>query len=286
MNTEVMTNLAYLGPEGSFSHIAAFLHVAGRDEESGGLLKPMKSICEVFEAVESGDCEYGLVPYENSLAGNIAETLESFDTFMGCIHGEVYVPVNHVLMTAAPDASEIERIYSKYEVFGQCHKWLQKNMPDAEQVSVASTSHAASLTKEDEKGAAIGSTLAAKHFKLSILEYELGDGVDNFTRFLVLGSNNRQPPKDGEPKNDKTTMRFVVPHQPGELARVLDIFCRMGVNLTHLALLPKAISPMSRVFFVDFEGDAVERIDLTREMTRNGVGYEILGSYPKAEDLL
>ncbi len=286
MKTEVMTNVAYLGPEGSFSHIAAFLHVAGRDEQSGGLLKPMKSIREVFEAVENGDCRFGMVPYENSLAGNIAETLESFDNFIGCIHAEVYVPVNHVLMTAAPDASEIERIYSKYEVFGQCHKWLQKNMPNAEQVSVASTSHAARLAKADENGAAIGSTLAAKHFKLSILEYELGDGVDNFTRFLVLGSNIRQAPKEGEPKNDKTTMRFVVPHQPGELVKVLAIFCYMGVNLTHLALLPKALSPMSRVFFVDFESDAVRTIDISRELTRHGIGYEILGSYPKAEDLL
>ena len=286
MKTGVMTNVAYLGPEGSFSHIAAFLHVAGRDEELGGSLNPMKSIREVFEAVENGDCRFGLVPYENSLAGNIAETLEAFDTFMGCIHAEVYVPVNHVLMTTASDASEIERIHSKYEVFGQCHKWLQDNMPDVEQVPVASTSHAARLAKHDEKGAAIGSTLAAKHFKMDILQYELGDGVDNFTRFLVLGSNIRQGPKEGEPKNDKTTMRFVVPHMPGELARVLDIFCRMGVNLTHLALLPKALSPMSRVFFVDFEGDAVRTIDLAREMTRNGVGYEILGSYPKAEDLL
>lgn len=286
MKTEVMTNVAYLGPEGSFSHIAAFLHVAGRDEELGGLLKPMKSIREVFEAVENGDCRFGLVPYENSLAGNIAETLEAFDTFMGCIHGEVYVPVNHVLMTAAPDESEIERIYSKYEVFGQCHKWLQKNMPNAEQVPVASTSHAACLAKHDKQGAAIGSTLAAKHFKLSILEYELGDGVDNFTRFLVLGSNIRQRPKEGEPKNDKTTMRFVVPHAAGELVRVLNIFCQVDVNLTHLALLPKALSPMSRVFFVDFEGDAIERIDMVHALTKNGVAFKFLGSYPKAEDLL
>lgn len=278
---QVMSHVAYLGPEGSFSHIAAYLHVADRSEKLGGLLKPVKSIREVFEAVESRDCCVGVVPYENSLAGNISETLEAFEQFDVAIGNEVYVPINHVLMSVAPDTSEIERIYSKYEVFGQCHKWLEKNMLGAELVSVASTAAAARLAKQDEKGAAIGSTLAAKHFKMDILEYDLGDGEENFTRFLVIGKTPSDYTGD-----DKTTIRFSVPHEPGSLVEVLKIFCVLNVNLTHIALMPKSLSPMSRSFFVDFSGHVTQHTDLFCALTANRVAFEILGSYPRAEDLL
>lgn len=282
---QIMTNVAYLGPEGSFSHIAAFLHVENVPlEELGGLLKPMRSIREVFEAVESGDCRWGIVPYENSLAGNIAETLEGFDRHQAAIYGEIYVPVNHVLMTAAPDASEIKRIYSRYEVFGQCHKWLQEKMPAVEQHSVSSTAHAARLAKHDDKGAAIGSQLAARYFKLDILEYNLSGSTDNFTRFLVIAPVDHLNPV--ETGNDKTTIRFEVAHEPGALVEVLKIFCDRNVNLTHLALMPKSLKPLSRVFFVDFDGHLLEHTDLIHCLQENGLLFTILGSYPKAEDLL
>ncbi len=284
MNETMMTNVAYLGPEGSFSHIAAFLHVESWDEEPGGLLKPMKSIREVFEAVENGSCRWGIVPYENSLAGNIAETLEGFHTPQVAICGEIYVPVNHVLMTAAVDASEIENIYSKYEVFGQCHKWLSANMPNVEQVPVASTAHAARLASEDANGAAIGSVLAAKHFKMDVLHYNLSGSTDNFTRFLVIASrDDLNPDYTG---NDKTTMRFEVPHEPGALVDVLKIFCVRNVNLTHLALVPESLSPLSRVFFVDFSGHVSQHTDLIYGLQEAGLLFTIVGSYPRAEDLL
>ena len=287
-DTQTMTNIAYLGPEGSFSHIAAYLHAADRSEQLGGLLKPSKSIREVFEAVESGDCRVGVVPYENSLAGNIAETLDGFDRYQVQIAGEIYVPVNHVLMASGTqnttDGNVVHRVYSKYEVFGQCHEWLELNLPEAKHVSCASTSEAVRLASQDENGVAIGSQLAARHFKMNILEYGLGIGSENFTRFLVIASGDYLNPDCT--LDDKTTMRFSVPHEPGALVEVLKIFCVLNVNLTHLALVPKALSPMSRAFFVDFSGHISQHTALITALQANGVAFEILGSYPKAEDLL
>ena len=286
-DTKTMTNIAYLGPEGSFSHIAAYLHVADRDEQSGGLLKPSKSIREVFEAVESGDCRVGIVPYENSLAGNIAETLEGFDRYQVTICGEIYVPVNHVLMSNSKnvaDGNVVHQVYSKYEVFGQCHEWLEKNLSEAKHISCASTADAARLASEDENGVAIGSQLAARHFKMDIIEYNLSGDADNFTRFLVIAPDYQQTPDCT--LDDKTTMRFSVPHEPGTLVDVLKIFCDLNVNLTHLALVPKSLSPMSRAFFVDFSGHISQHSELLFVLQQNGVAFEILGSYPRAEDLL
>jgi len=286
-DTKTMTNIAYLGPEGSFSHIAAYLHAADRSEQLGGLLKPAKSIREVFEVVESGDCRVGIVPYENSLAGNIAETLEGFDRHQVQIAGEIYVPINHVLMARplnVQDGNVVRRVYSKYEVFGQCHKWLEKNLPEVEHVSCASTADAARLAYKDGNGVAIGSQLAARHFKMDIVEYDLSSGADNFTRFLVIVSGDYLNPDCT--LNDKTTMRFTVPHEPGALVEVLKIFCVLNVNLTHLALVPKALFPMSRAFFVDFSGHVSQHTDLLCALTANGIAFEILGSYPRAEDLL
>ncbi|MCK4788091.1 MAG: hypothetical protein KAV87_30335, partial [Desulfobacteraceae bacterium] len=246
-----MTNIAYLGPEGSFSHIAAFLHVENAPlEQLGGLLKPAQSIREVFEAVQSADCRYGIVPYENSLGGNIAETLEGFDRYRVTICGEIYVPINHVLMAnplAVADGNVVHRVYSKYEVFGQCHEWLEKHLAEAERISCASTADAARLAKKDGNGVAIGSQLAARYFKMDIVEYNLNGDRDNFTRFLVIAPSAHKPSKCT--LNDKTTVRFSVPHEPGTLVEVLKIFCVLNVNLTHLALVPKSLSPMSRAFF-------------------------------------
>jgi len=283
---KVMTNIAYLGPEGSFSHIAAYLHVADRDEQSGGLLKPSKSIREVFEAVENGDCCVGIVPYENSLAGNIAETLEGFDRYQVTIIGEIYVPVNHVLManTKLTDGNVVHQVYSKYEVFGQCHEWLEKNLSEAKHISCASTADAASLASADRNGVAIGSQLAARHFKMDIIEYNLSGDASNFTRFLVITPDYKQTPDCT--LDDKTTMRFSVPHEPGSLVEVLKIFCDLNVNLTHLALVPKSLSPMSRAFFVDFSGHISQHSELLFALQQTGVEFAILGSYPRAEDLL
>ncbi len=286
-DTKTMTNIAYLGPEGSFSHIAAYLYVADRDEQSGGLLKPSKSIREVFEAVECADCRYGIVPYENSLGGNIAETLDGFDRYQVTICGEIYVPINHVLMAQSNNAvngNVVHRVYSKYEVFGQCHEWLEKNLPAAEHVSCASTAEAARLASKDINGVAIGSQLAARQFKMDIVEYGLSGGADNFTRFLVIAPGAHESSECT--LDDKTTMRFSVPHEPGTLVEVLKIFCVLNVNLTNLALVPTSLTPMSRAFFVDFSGHISQHTALITALEANGVAFEFLGSYPKADDLL
>ena len=119
---------------------------------------------------------------------------------------------------------------------------------------------------------------------MDIIEYNLSGSADNFTRFLVIMAGDYLNPDCT--LDDKTTMRFSVPHEPGSLVEVLKIFCVLNVNLTHLALVPKALSPMSRSFFVDFSGHVTQHTDLICALQANGVAFEILGSYPKAEDLL
>lgn len=290
-----MTNIAYLGPEGSFSHIAAYLHAEDLEDREGGQLKPFGSIDEVFESVEDGDCAWGLVPYENSIAGNIAETLESFDKFEQVrVVGEVYVPINHVLMAMGDVQSleNVQRIYSKYEVFGQCRRWLWENLPDAETISVSSTSQAARQAANDSNGAAIGSQLAAKFFGLEVLDYDLCDHKDNFTRFLVISKVEARVTESDE----KTSIRFTTTDEPGSLLRVLKIFCDNRVNLTHIAKLPRSLKDKECVFFVDAEGApkrGLQQGDADHRLTEALIDFQystiphmVLGSYPKADDLL
>jgi chorismate mutase/prephenate dehydratase len=280
--------VAYLGPEYSYSHLAAIDRFGQAVEFLG-----VNNIAAVFEEVDRGHVEFGVVPVENSTDGRIADTLEMFLRMPHLvICAEVRLQIHHNLM-AKCEPQEIRRVYSKPQALSQCRNWLSKNMPQALTKEVSSTATAAELAQHEPGAAAIASRQAAVKYGLRILFDNIEDSPYNETRFAVIGHQ-----KSGKTGHDKTTILFRIPHQPGSLSDALEVFKQNKINLTWIESFPgprrlmgesgdekssKAPKP-EYLFFVDLEG-SVEDPKLKRALQVLGEHCQevtILGSYPMA----
>ncbi len=267
--------VAYWGPPGTFSHLAA-LQTFGA---SANLL-PVESIDDAFLAVEHGGADYGVVPIENSVAGVIPQTLDMFPRTNVKICAERYVPIHHSLVSTAASLEAVKRVYAGIQPFQQCRRWLRDRMPHAEVVEVVPTSTAAQKALTDHEGAAIANRLGAETVGIPILAERIEDDPHNRTRFLVIGFN--EPAQTG---NDKTSLMFNLRNQPGELYRALGALYAHSVNLMMIESRPAPRAGFVYLFYVDCVGHrldapmskAVEALkSLTLETT-------VLGSYPAAE---
>jgi chorismate mutase/prephenate dehydratase len=266
--------IAYLGPEYSFSHLAA-LEQFGQAVEFVGV----GSIAAVFEEVNRGHVDFGVVPVENSSDGRVADTL---DMFMRLPHlvvcGEVRLHIHHNLM-ANCEHQEIRRIYSKPQALSQCRNWLSKNVPHALLKEVSSTATAAELAQREPGAAAVASRQAAARYGLRILFSEIEDSPYNETRFAVIGHQ-----KCAKTGRDKTAVMFRVPHHPGSLVDALDVFKQNKINLTWIESFPAKVAKPEYIFFVDFEGH-VEDPKVSRALKALGehcLEVTVLGSFPMA----
>src|SRR5436853_2001194 len=206
--------VAYLGPEYSFSHLAAV-------ERFGQAVEYLRvgSIAAVFEEVNRGHADFGVVPLENSTDGRVADTLDMFLRMPQLIiSAEVRLRIRHNLM-ANCDQPDIRRIYSKPQALSQCRSWLSKNVPHASLHEVASTATAAELAQKEPGAAAVASRQAAVKYGLRTLFLDIEDSPYNETRFAVIGYQ-----KSGKTSHDKTALMFRIPHNPGSLVNVLDVF--------------------------------------------------------------
>jgi chorismate mutase/prephenate dehydratase len=267
--------VAYLGPEYSFSHLAAV-------ERFGQAVKfvSVDSIAAVFEQVDRGHTDYGVVPIENSTDGRIADTLEMFRQMPHLtICAEVRLRIHHNLL-ANCEQPEVRRIYSKPQALSQCRGWLAKNVPQALLKEVSSTATAADLAKREPGAAAIASRAAAVHYGLRILFSDIEDSPYNETRFAVIGHQ-----KCGKTGHDKTAIMFRVPHSPGTLVEALDIFKQNKINLTWIESFPAKTPKAEYVFFVDFEGHAEDPkvARALKALAEHCQELTILGSFPLAE---
>ncbi|MCW5946704.1 MAG: prephenate dehydratase [Fimbriimonadales bacterium] len=273
---EKTLDIAYWGPSGTFTHIAA---MKGFGTSSNYLSQP--SIADVFRAVENRQADYGVVPVENSLAGVVPQTLDMFPQTNVRICAEIYVPIAHHLLSFASSLIDIERVYAGPQPLGQCGNWLRTNLAHAEIVEVVPTSLAAQKAKEDPKAAAIASNLAAKELGMPMLAQHLEDDPHNRTRFLVVGYN--EPAPTG---NDKTSLMFNLRNRPGELYRALGAFDKNGVNLSMIESRPAQRATFEYIFYADCEGHHTQAnlaaaIQGLKALTLECV---VLGSYPVAPD--
>ncbi|MHC4402466.1 MAG: prephenate dehydratase [Planctomycetota bacterium] len=263
--------VAFLGPLYSYSHLAA-IHRFGQAVE----LAPVGSIAAVFEEVNRGHCEFGIVPIENSTDGRIADTLDMFTRLPVRICGEVELEIHHALLGRCP-RSEIKEVYSRPQALSQCRNWLAKHLPSARTIEVTSTSTAAHLASEKPGAAAIASLQAGVHYALEVLAERIEDNPSNTTRFTVIGEHSAE--RTG---NDHTAMMFQVEHSPGALAEALAIFKRNRLNLTWIESFPIPGTERAYLFFVEMEGhetdDRVKRA--TAALARKTLRLEILGSSP------
>ncbi|HUT47030.1 MAG TPA: prephenate dehydratase [Sedimentisphaerales bacterium] len=269
--------IAYLGPGGSFSHTAAMLKF-GQSVE----YESLTDITSIFEEVSKGHCDLGLAPVENTMGGGVIETLDALIDSNVKVCAEVLMAIHHNLLGNCT-LQEIEKIYSKPEVFAQCRNWLSATFKDAQTIPVASTARAAQLAAEEPRAAAIGSSIAAELYGLRIVCENIEDTANNVTRFLIISKEDARP--TGE---DKTAILFSTAHKAGALADVLDVFKRYGINMTNIESRPSRKRQWEYYFFVDFLGHRTEKHiqEGMEESRKHCLQLSILGSFPRATELL
>ncbi len=273
---EKSLKVAYMGPPSTFSHQAA----RARFGASVDYLS-CETISDVFDAVEKGMAEYGVVPVENSTEGAVTFTLDRLAETTLKMCAEIYLPISQCLLSMVA-RERIEKLYSHPQVLGQCRQWIQREMSGVDTIPVASTARAAELAAREPNSAALASRLASEIYGLRILETDVQDMSGNTTRFVVIGHGYGQKTSD-----DKTSMCFAVRHQAGALYGALESFKKFGLNMTKIESRPSRSKAWEYIFFVDVEGHSTDEPvqKALAEMGGHCVYLNILGSYPKARGL-
>lgn len=264
---------AYLGPEGTFSQQAA------RQFCPGGDLRPYPVIEDIFGAVSNGDCQCGVVPFENTTEGAVNETLDTL--LFGCptlsINALLPLPIRHCIMARAAEPRTLTKIFSHPQSLAQCRQYIRQHFGGAETVTAASNGEAARIVSESaEPWAAIGPTGAAARYGLHIHAENIQDQANNITTFLQITKDLPARPRRGY----RTSLAFSTYNKPGELYRVLGIFDVYRVNMTKILSRPMKDKPGEYVFYVDIEDyiprDATRTLTLIKERTPF---YRLLGTY-------
>lgn len=267
-------SVAFLGPLGTYSEEAA-------SKQFGGLSSPVQcaSIDEVFRVVESGQVDYGVVPVENSTEGAIGRTLDLLMQSSLNICGEVELPVHHNLMSTQKDKTAIRKVYSHAQSLGQCHEWLNRNLPGVEREAVASNAEAARIAADESAAAAIASKRAAELFGLTLLAENIEDDPRNTTRFLILATHDVAPSG-----HDKTSLVMATRNVPGAVVKLLSPLAENGVSMTKLESRPSYTGLWEYVFFVDIDGHRNDKkvAKSLSEIEQRAAFLKVLGSYPMA----
>ena len=273
---EELTRVAYLGPAGTYSHMAARAAFGSSFEavETG-------TIPEVFEVVERGLASYGIVPIENSTAGGVQFTLEALLKTKLQICGELVVDVEHCLLARHSDMSRIKRVLSHPQPLAQCKHWLAKHAPHLEILSTDSTTAAAKIARERDDTAAIASVLAAELEELQIIHSNINDSSNNATRFVTVANADAAPTG-----TDKTSFVFATKDEPGALCRILTLFQEASINLSRIESLPRGGERWQYLFYVDFSGHRLDPkvSQLLAVVQQHSEMVRIFGSYPKNPD--
>lgn len=267
--------VAYLGPEGTFTQAAALKHFG-----HAVFNRPQQTIANVFTQVESGACSYGVVPVENSTEGMVSHTLDHFIDAPLKICGEVELRIQlHMLAASQATPEGIRSICAHQQALAQCRHWLDKNWPGVDRVAVSSNGEAARMAAADPTVAAVAGDMAADLYELKRLATHIEDYSDNTTRFLIIGRED-VPPSG----RDKTSIIVSTRNKPGALFHLLAPFEEEGVGLTRIDTRPSRTDTWSYVFFMEFEGHLqdphIQRI--VKALEEQSVLLKPLGSYPKA----
>lgn len=266
--------VAYLGPEGTYSHAATeryFGHAVQTSAQSG--------IAEIFQAVEAGRAQYGVVPVENSTEGTVNLTLDQLTQTSLRVCGEVRMRIQHGLLSQAESLSEITEVHAHPQALAQCWHWLNANLPNAERISQSSNAAAAKLAIEKPDIAAIAGQAAAQLYELRTLVDGIEDEKNNTTRFLIVGDQDVLPSGD-----DSTMLLIAAPHRPGGLKELLEPLEAAGVSMTRIESRPSRSGLWEYVFFIDVNGHQHDSnlAPLLVQLRELAPLIKVLGSYPRA----
>jgi chorismate mutase/prephenate dehydratase len=267
-------DIAFLGPEGTFTQQAVFKHF-------GHAVKaiPATTINEIFSAVENEYCQFGVVPVENSTEGVISHTLDRFSSSTLKICGEVEIRVHQNLMGHITSLDEITEVFSHQQSLAQCRQWLDNHLPGTKLTAVNSNAEAARLASSNKQTAAIAGVVAADVYNLNIFEKNIEDEPNNTTRFIIIGQQSPTPTG-----NDKTSLVVSTGNQPGALHKILEPFAKLGIGMVNIESRPSRQGLWDYLFFIDIEGHSEDKIvaqalDIVRDSVKM---FRLLGSYPKA----
>jgi chorismate mutase/prephenate dehydratase len=272
LSLEGPQKVAYFGPAATFTHLACIKKFGASAQ-----YVPVNSIKDVFDEVERGRANFGVVPIENSTEGVVNYTLDMFVDSTLLIYGEVLLEVSHNLLSKTGRIEDITKIYSHPQPIAQCRHWLETNLPQVPVSEVTSTARAAEICATDPTAAAIASELAAQLYGLKIIKARIEDNVHNFTRFLVL--SKKAPERTGK---DKTSVMISVKDKVGALYDLLRPFASHGLNMTKIESRPSRRKAWEYIFFVDVEGHVEEEPvkKALEEIKGRCLFMKILGSYP------
>jgi prephenate dehydratase len=272
---------AFLGPEGTFSDMAVRAFVARGALAAEYTPLACETLADVFESVERGKADYGVVPIENSLEGPVTAVLDAFAfTSRAEILGETAIDI-HQALVLAPGAglSDVETIASHPQGIGQCRRWIDLNLPRRKVHLADSTAAAAQMAADDKAVAAIASTLAAELYGASVYEEAIEDNLSSQTRFVIIGTG----PAEHDGPGKSTLALFMNEDRPGTLQMILSEFFYAGANLTMVQSRPTKRDLGDYMFFMDIEGyvdepDIQIALNCLRMKMRE---VKVIGSYPR-----
>ncbi len=264
--------IAYLGPEGTFTHQAALKKFGEKGE-----FIPCKTIDNIFREVEKDRADYGVVPIENSMEGVVTHTLDMFVESNLNITAEILLDVHHYLLSKEKSLASIKKVFSHSQAIGQCWNWIIENLPDTKLIETESTATAVKMAKKEKNAAAIGSLTAADIYNIGVLAERIEDSGENITRFLVIGKSFSE--KTGK---DKTSILVSIKDKVGALHDILFHFKKNSINLTRIESRPSKKKAWDYIFFFDFIGhkDDINVKNALKKIEKESVFLKILGSYP------
>ena len=265
--------IGFLGPETTFSHQAAIKQFGHSSK-----FIPSSNIESIFRQVEKNECDYGVVPVENSIEGVINLTLDCFVDSPLLICDELKSTISLYLLSKTKNRQKIKAIYSHPQALGQCRQWLTQNLPNAEQIATSSTANAAEMVIKKINCAAIAGKLTAETYKLPIVDKNIQDRLENHTRFLVIGKDVAK-----KEKHNKTSIMFSIRDEAGSLLKVLQLLARNKINLTKIQSRPLRDRPWEYLFYVDLEGH-IEDSSVKKSidsLIKTCLFLKLLGSYPR-----
>jgi chorismate mutase/prephenate dehydratase len=274
LSLEKSMQIAYLGPEATFTHQAAI-------RRFGASLRyaAQKTITDVFTEVSKGRADYGVVPVENSTEGVVTHTLDMFVDSDLKIVAQIVLPVQHCLLSNGP-RSQIKKLFGHPQSLGQCRLWVQTNLPRVEIIETSSNARSAEMAAREKSSAAIAGILAAEKYDLDVLEYDIQDNAANATRFLVLG-RQCSPPTG----HDRTSIMISIFDRVGALYSALAAFRKYRINMTKIESRPSKRKAWEYFFFIDCDGHVQDRKveNALRHLGEHCNFVKVLGSFPNTE---
>ena len=281
--------IAFLGPEGSYSHVAAkeFLRKEGSSSKhlnDWDECIPFRNFAEVLSAVESGRVDACAIPIENSLQGGVSQNLDLLQSSKDLYAVKEYVlPIEHRLVYKEGVAlSQIGRVYSHRQALEQCASYLNERMPFAALRETESTVFGLAKAMEDDSGksaAIVGAHADNLQDGFVMGEECISDEKTNFTHFLLVKKGKESLPKN----SNRIFLSTVCPHRKGSLVELLQIIAKRDINLTKIESRPVKGRPGDFRFFIEAECDisSVKAQETLSAIESNTLEWKLLGAYDR-----